>query len=85
VLIVELPGGGARASEVTAETLPKRGVRVSRWCAFPRFTVKQGLVTYAIALAREKGVSAYVADRLNRWTAVHLLDTARLYRLALEK
>jgi len=48
-------------------------------------TVQQGLVTYAIALAREKGVSAYVADVLNRWAAVHVLDAARLYRLALDK
>jgi len=48
-------------------------------------TIKQGLVTFAIAVAREKGVSAYVGDGLNRWAAVHVLDTAHLYRLALEK
>lgn len=48
-------------------------------------TVKQGLVTYAIANAREKGVCAYVGDGDNRWPAAHVLDTARLYRLALEK
>jgi nucleoside-diphosphate-sugar epimerase len=46
---------------------------------------RQGLVTLAIQMAREKGVSAYVGDGLNRWPAAHVLDTARLYRLALEK
>jgi nucleoside-diphosphate-sugar epimerase len=46
---------------------------------------KQGLITYAIDIAREKGVSAYVGDGKNRWSAAHLSDTARLYRLALEK
>jgi len=48
-------------------------------------TEKQGLVTYAIQVAREKGVSAYIGEGQNRYPAAHRLDVARLYRLALEK
>ena len=75
-----------RVSETTAKRLLKQGVRVST-VRLPQVhdTRKQGLVTYAIAVAREKGASAYVGDGLNRWAAVHVLDAARLYRLALEK
>jgi nucleoside-diphosphate-sugar epimerase len=75
-----------RSSEITGEKLLERGVRVSL-VRLPQVhdIVKQGLITYTIALAREKGVSAYVGDGLNRWAAVHVLDAARLYRLALEK
>jgi nucleoside-diphosphate-sugar epimerase len=75
-----------RTSEATAETLLKRGVRVSV-VRLPQVhnTIKQGLISYAIAVAREKRLSAYVGDGLNRWAAVHVHDAARLYRLALEK
>jgi nucleoside-diphosphate-sugar epimerase len=75
-----------RASEVAGASLTERGVNVSV-VRLPQVhdTVKQGLITYAVTLAREKGVSAYIGDGLNRWPAAHVLDVARLYRLALEK
>jgi nucleoside-diphosphate-sugar epimerase len=75
-----------RLSEVAAAAVAERGVNVSV-VRLPQVhdTVKQGLITYAVALAREKGVSAYLGDGLNRWPAAHVLDVARLYRLALEK
>ncbi|HXN87483.1 MAG TPA: SDR family oxidoreductase [Candidatus Binataceae bacterium] len=74
------------ASEEATALMAQRGVRTSV-VRLPQVhdRFKQGLITPLIAIAREKGISAFVGDGLNRWPAVHLLDTAPLYRLALEK
>ena len=48
-------------------------------------TAKQGLITPYIAMAREKGVVAYVDQGANRWAAGHVSDVAKLYVLALER
>lgn len=73
------------ASEEAAACVGTSGVNVSV-VRLPQVhdTRKQGLVTYAVETAREKGKSAYLGDGTNRWPAVHVLDTARLYRLAFE-
>ena len=74
------------ASEEAADAVAAQGVNVSV-VRLPQVhdTVKQGLVTHAIAIAREKGLLAYIGDGNNRWPAAHVTDVARLYRLALEK
>jgi nucleoside-diphosphate-sugar epimerase len=75
-----------RVSEQTGLAQVSRGVSVSVM-RLPQVhdTVKQGLVSWLVQLAREKGVSAYAGEGLNRWAAAHVLDVAHLYRLALEK
>lgn len=75
-----------RLSERVAADLADQGVHASTVC-LPQVhdRHRQGLVTYLIALAREKGISAYVGEGRNRWAALHRLDVAPVYRLALEK
>jgi nucleoside-diphosphate-sugar epimerase len=84
--IITSAGHPRAASEEAGATVADRDCRVMVM-RLPQVhdTRKQGLVTYAIQAARAKGVSAYVGDGLNRWPAAHVLDTAQLYRLALEK
>jgi nucleoside-diphosphate-sugar epimerase len=74
------------ASEEAGEALKAEGVDV-RVVRLPQVhdRVKQGLITPLVEIAREKGASAYVGDGANRWSSAHVLDAARVYRLALEK
>ena len=73
------------ASELAGEALLRAGVNLSvvRLSQI-HDTVRQGLVSDVVALARRTGVSAYVDQGLNPWSAAHIGDAARLYRLALE-
>lgn len=74
------------ASELAGNALLEAGINVSVM-RLPQVhnPFKQGLITPLVAIARAKGVSAYVGEGRNRWPAGHVSDAARLYRLAVEK
>ena len=83
-------GGGPGTRLATAEftlALASRGVRSSivRLSPTNHGDGDNGFMAALVGIARDKGISGYVGDGSQRWPAVHRLDSAHLFCLALEK
>ncbi|MDQ6647682.1 MAG: SDR family oxidoreductase [Pseudomonadota bacterium] len=74
------------ASEQAGQEMLDAGVSVSV-VRLPQVhdTAKQGLISPFIEMVRAKGFAAYLGEGQSRWPAAHVLDVAKLYRLALER
>jgi nucleoside-diphosphate-sugar epimerase len=83
-------GSGPQTRRATAElvlSLASRGVRssVMRLPPTNHGDGDHGFIATMVGIARDKGVSGYIGDGSNRWPAVHRLDSAHLFRLAVEE
>ena len=86
-IITKVNPAWPRVSEQGAAKVAAMGVPVSIVRLSPSVhgeDDRQGFIPILVNIAKQKSASGYIEDGLNTWNAVHRLDAARLFRLALE-